>query len=326
MKPLLVLVVWLILVALPHSAHAQTIKTYNSKAAFLADTGATSATGALPNVGKVVDISIDPLGTYTLGSLTFGLTVGSDNIAVGAAGSPAAPDWYPPTATNEIALGFERMQVSTAGPVFSIGFDFIEPDATVQPWGGIPEEATFEILLFNGPALVGQAQFPGSAIPNDVLTFLGVWSDKPFDRVLINDTTGNDDDEYFGEFYTGVTPFGCTLNLGLTYWRHAHDELRARHRPPGDLERLVHVWRQLARFLWSLPVPAISPAVSFLSRSWPPLGNIGVLTTLNRAGDGILCSSFKPWTRRHSVPAVAFSCAGGRADRRRVALRRRKNP
>ena len=93
MKPFLALVVGLILVALPASAHAQTVKTYNSKAAFLADTGATSATGALPNVGKVVDVTVDPLGTYTLGSLTFGLTVGGDNIAVGAAGTAAAPDY-----------------------------------------------------------------------------------------------------------------------------------------------------------------------------------------------------------------------------------------
>ena len=52
-----------------------------------------------------------------------------------------------------------------------------------------------EILLFKGPALVGQAKFPGSTIPNNVVTFLGVWSDRPFDRVVINDTSGNDDDD-----------------------------------------------------------------------------------------------------------------------------------
>ena len=78
-------------------------------------------------------------------------------------------------------------------------------------------ESQVEILLFKGPALVGQAKFPGSTIPNNVVTFLGVWSDRPFDRVVINDTSGNDDDEYFGEFFTGTTPFGCTLALDLSY-------------------------------------------------------------------------------------------------------------
>lgn len=193
------------------AAQAANIKTYlDNKAAFLADTGASSATGPLPDVGRVLDINVDPLGTYTLGSLTFALTVGSNNVAVGATGSGAEPDWYPegaPDGINDIALGYENMQVSTASPVYALGFDFIEPDTTMPSFGGTPVESTYEVLLFDGLALVGQAQFAGTDIPNDVHTFLGVWSDTPFDRVLINDVTGNDDDEFFGEFYTGTAAY-----------------------------------------------------------------------------------------------------------------------
>ena len=295
MRPFLVRFVVLILgLFLPALAHAQNTKIYQSKAAFLADTGATTATGAIPVAGRVVDVAVDPLGTYTLGSLTFGLTVGGDNIAVGAV--LGVPDWYPDTpGINEIALGFERMQVTTAAPVFSFGFDFIEPDANTQTWGGVPEESTYEILLFDGPALVGQALIAGTSIPNDVQTFIGVWNDRPFNRVVINDTSGNDDDEYFGEFYTGTTAPGCTLNLGLSY---TGGILTLNF----DLATAVPVtWNAWLAFgtnslvpLWSVPLPAVSPAVSFpIPFPFPSLGGIGILTTLNTAAGGVVCSSFK---------------------------------
>src|SRR6185503_5327084 len=96
-------------------------------------------------------------------------------------------------------------------------FDIVEPDATMPPWGGTPEESTYEFLLFNGPNFVGRVQFDGALIPNDVETFIGVWSDQPFDRVIVNDITGSDDDEFLGEFYTGTTPFGCTISFSASY-------------------------------------------------------------------------------------------------------------
>jgi Ca2+-binding RTX toxin-like protein len=47
--------------------------------------------------------------------------------------------------------------------------------------------------------------------PDDVLAFVGVWSDRPFDKVEIRDTTATIDDEYFGEVFTGATPLQfCT--------------------------------------------------------------------------------------------------------------------
>ena len=297
MKAAAILVAGLALTsALVHPAHAQDIKTYHDKAAFLADTAATSATGPLPDVGKVLDVGTsDPLGTYALGSLTFSLTVGSDNVSVGAVGTAAAPNWYPQTPEHDMALGFERMQVATGGLVYSFGFDFVEPDVTMPDFGGTPEDSTYEILLFNGPALVGQAQFAGTDIPNDVQTFLGVWSDQPFDRVVINDITGNDDDEFFGEFYTGTLPAGCTVNLNLSY---ASGTFTMNVTLGTAVPRRWTVWLAYGENsqvrLLSVPLPAIATPVSFpVSFPLPPIGTVGLLATVATASGGLSCSDFK---------------------------------
>jgi hypothetical protein len=197
--------------ALATQAQTATIQTFTDKTAFVAATGATSATGPLPDLGLVVP----PALSVTVRSITFSLAPGGDNIAIGAVGTPAAPDWYVEGGVeggndgiNELAMGFENLQAETTGPVFSFGFDFIEPNVTMPSFGGTPVDSTYEVLLFDGPALVGQATF--SDIPDDVFTFLGVWSDMAFDRVLINDIAESpfvDDDEFFREFYTGATAY-----------------------------------------------------------------------------------------------------------------------
>lgn len=276
-------------------AFADDVKTYYNKAVFVAATSATSATGPLPDVGTVLDSSVNPAGTFTLGSVTFGLTFGSDNVAIGALGTAAAPDWYPQTPGNDMALGWERLQVSTSAPVYSFGFDIVEPDVTMPPFGGTPEESTYEFLLFNGPLLVGQVSFDGGKIPNDVQTFIGVWSDKPFDRVVINDISGSDDDEFLGEFYTGTTPSGCTMNLDLSY---AGGTFTMNFELGTAVPRTWSVWlfygeSSSARLL-SVPLPAVTPAVTFpLAFPLPSIGEVGVLTTLATPAGGISCSAFK---------------------------------
>lgn len=40
---------------------------------------------------------------------------------------------------------------------------------------------------------------------NDQKAFVGVWSDQPFDRIAIRETFGTDDNEFYGEFFTGAT-------------------------------------------------------------------------------------------------------------------------
>lgn len=181
-----------------HPAHAAGIRTYSDAATFLAETGATSASGPLPDLGMVA--------SATVGSVTFGIAPGGDNMAIGATGTAADPDWSPLLPGNDIAMGYENLSVALAAPVYSLGFDFAQPDATMPPWGGSPVDSTFEISLYDGATLVGQVSF--TAIPADVATFLGVWSSAPFDGATIIDVTPSpfvDDDEFFGEFYSGAT-------------------------------------------------------------------------------------------------------------------------
>jgi hypothetical protein len=295
MKPFVVLVGGLALTsALASPAYAGGIKKYYDKASFLAQTAATSATGPLPDAGLVLDVSTNPLGTYPLGSLVFSLAPGSDNVAVGAAGTAAAPDWYPQTPGNDMALGWERVQVSTTGPVYSFGFDIVEPDATMPPFGGTPEESTYEFLLFNGPAFVGRVEFDGASIPNDVETFIGVWSDQPFDRVIINDITGSDDDEFYGEFYTGDTPLGCTMKVTVSY---AAATLTIDVTLGSTIPRTWNLWivhgKKAATRQFAVAIPVLPVETRRLSIPLTPRGEVGILSTLQKAGEGVACSAFE---------------------------------
>ncbi len=111
----------------PRASAAQ-IKTYDDRSAFLAETGGGSATGALPDLGLVT--------SATVGSVTFGLAPGGDNIAIGAVGTLAAPDWYAPLPGNDIALGFENLSATLATPVYALGWEFAQPDVTMPSFGG----------------------------------------------------------------------------------------------------------------------------------------------------------------------------------------------
>ena len=193
------------------SAANPTLQTFDDKATFLAATNAVNATGALPNIGLVA-------GSTTLGSVTFGLAPGGNNVYIGAAGTVAAPDWYPQTPGNDIALGYENLEVSLPAPVYALGFELVEPNTTMPFYGGAAVDSTYQVTLFNGSTQVGQLSFNA---PDDVLAFVGVQSDTAFDRADIIDVTqdadGNPepnigDDEYFGQFYTSVTP-ATPINL-----------------------------------------------------------------------------------------------------------------
>ena len=190
----------------PHVFHmlertgAEQARYYDDKASFLAATGAVNATGPLPNLGLVADSS-NPNASATIGSVTLSLAPGGDNMFIG--GLAIVSDWYPQRPGNEIALGFERFQVRTAAPVYALGFEVIEPHTTMPSWGGTPVDSTYVVTLFAGDAQVGQFTFN---VSDDVVAFVGVWSTTAFDRIVIIDTSDSDDDEYFGEFFTGTTP------------------------------------------------------------------------------------------------------------------------
>lgn len=171
-----------------------TLQTFDTKSAFLAATGATSATGPLPNLGSVVDES----GSVTVGTITFRVAPGGGYLVVGGGGSF---DWYPPTPGHDLALAYEKLQVQTAAPVHSLGFEIVEPNATIPVHGGVPLPSPYVVTLYSGANVVGEFVVD---VPDDVVAFVGVWSDTAFDRVTIIDSNGTDDDEYFGQFYTGT--------------------------------------------------------------------------------------------------------------------------
>ncbi len=187
---------------------APPLESFDDKVAFLEATGAEAATGELPDLGLVS-------GSVQIGSVTFAPAPGGADIAIGAAGTPAAPDWYPETPGNDIAMGYENLQVSLATPVYALGFDMVEPITTMPAYGGTPVDSTYQITLFSGTARVGSLTFN---VPDDVQAFVGVRSRAPFDRAWIVDVTRDatgaaspfiDDDEYFGQFYTATTPTGA---------------------------------------------------------------------------------------------------------------------
>lgn len=208
---------------------------FTDRAAFEAATGASSATGPIPDVGEVVFSGSPP---YTLGSVTFELGPGGDNIAFGGLNVPGLPggDWYPDTPGNDIALGIESMIVTADAPVYAMGFVMYEPDATLPPWGGVAQDSTYEITVSLGGVPI--STFTINA-PDDVEAFVGVWAPFAFDSLTIVDITGGvfvDDDEYFGEFLTGTTPSFC----------------------PGDVDGDLSVGLSDIAVLiqnWTLPVP-----------------------------------------------------------------------
>jgi len=182
-----------------HAALAQ-ITVFSDQSTFLAATGGASATGPLPDLGMVI--------SAVVGTITFSVAPGGDNLAIGGAGVAGLPtgDWYPESPGNDIAMGYENLLVEMAAPVYALGFDLYEPDATMPPWGGSPQDSTYQVTLYSAGVQVAQFTFNA---PDDVAAFVGVWSATAFDSATIIDITGGvfvDDDEYFGEFYTGDTP------------------------------------------------------------------------------------------------------------------------
>jgi hypothetical protein len=196
---------------------AATLLPCTDKAVFLATTGAISASGPIPDLGAV--------GSAKLGSVNLGIAPGGDDLIIGPFGTDAAPDWCPLLPGHDIAQGYENLSLDFDAPVTSFGLDFVQPDATMPPFGGTPVDSTFEVRLYADEAFIGQVTF--TSIPVDELTFLGVCSDTAFDRATIIDVTDSpfiDDDEFYGEIFAAPGPFAWN-NLGYGLGGVAGDPL-----------------------------------------------------------------------------------------------------
>jgi len=185
-------------------AHAALL-TYSDQATFLAATGATDATGPLPDLGLRDDGVVPGSSTTPVGSATFYAArwvMGADGVA--------GFDWTTLLPGHDIAISDsatggadESLDVSFTSLVYSAGFDFSEPslDGNVQDGCyATCVDSTFEVTLKNGAATVGSFQFNAA---DDTAAFVGVWSSVAFDKLEIREIVGTDDDEFYGRFFTG---------------------------------------------------------------------------------------------------------------------------
>jgi len=174
-----------------------TMITYSNKASFLAATGATSATGSLPNLGNVG-------ASQVVGSVTFNTLSG--DLFFGTGG---ASQWSTVLPGNELAIsGVESFQIGVPGSIYSLGFDFLEPTGSGRTDGCNTTtcyDSTFAVTLLLGGVAIPGATFYYNA-PDDIAAFVGVWTDFAFDGAKIVDVTNTIDNEFWGEFYTGTEP------------------------------------------------------------------------------------------------------------------------
>lgn len=178
------------------------ITVFSSLAAFQSATGATSATGALPDLTGV-------RYSQHIGSVTFGDVNGNGFWVGGLAPMYSPSDWTTLLPGHEIAVNYmENLDVAFDAPaVYSAGFQFAEPGliSPSSPYahpGGYPyADSTFSVTLKLGSTVVGSFNFNA---PDETASFVGVWSDTAFNRMEIRETSGAIEDEYFGEFYSGT--------------------------------------------------------------------------------------------------------------------------
>ena len=172
------------------SAHAHAdVVVFSDQAAFAAATSATQATSPYTDTG--FNAFTGPMNSIVSGSVTF--TRASGGLYMGDASTRLTG--------AEISIDdVESMDVAFAGPVFSMGFDFVEPETDPLVNASFVD-STFTVSLFDGAVSVGALTFNAG---NDVASFIGVWSTQAFTRAEIRETQGGIENEFFGQFYTGT--------------------------------------------------------------------------------------------------------------------------
>ena len=200
------------LVALSATCADAAMITFSNQGAFLGATGASSATGPLPDAGAVAP-------GFTVGSASFTTLSGQLFMGTGGLFPGVVTDWSASLPGNDIAIsGVESFRVDLVAPVYSFGFDFFEPNVNSTTFPVTDDcfaacfDSTFTVNLYSGATLLGSFNYNA---PDAVAAFVGAWTDFAFNRVEIIDTTATIDDEYWGEFYTGTEPVPEPGTMGL---------------------------------------------------------------------------------------------------------------
>jgi hypothetical protein len=183
-------------VSLPSLAN---MSVFTDKTSFLTQSGATNASGALPNLGRV------PGNILAAGSVMISLGAGGTELYSGTGGISGAmnEDWTTLLPGADIAIsGPENLEIALKNPVFSFGYDIVEPE--FGPNVNAPfVDSSFTVTLSLVGAMVGTFSFNPA---NDTAAFIGVWTDSPFDSVSIVETQALSlrENEFYGRFFSGT--------------------------------------------------------------------------------------------------------------------------
>lgn len=198
--------------------------TSTDKAAFLAETSATSV-GGFPSGSHVASFTAGEAHFQIVNPSTFNFS-----------------DWTSRLPGVDMGInGKEQFNVSFANPVHAFGFDIVEvqndPNLNAAPF----VDSIFTMDFYRLGLLVGTHVFNA---PNDAASFVGVWMNNTFDQVRLRETVGGIENEFFGTFYsgkalpTGVPDGGSSLAMvggvcGLL--ASASSLRRARQTPAGTV-------------------------------------------------------------------------------------------
>ncbi len=180
-------------------AGAATVSTFNTLASFQASTGATAATGALPTGGS--SFSSSTVGSVTFSAPNAQFVNWSTLLSAVQTGGVLVVSQGAGDVGGVINDG---INAQFAAPVFSAGFAFHEPGSSTAVFDGCNTtciNSQWSLRLMSGATLVAAVPW---TFPKDQATFVGVWSDTAFNRLEIRETVGTDDNEFYGQFYTGL--------------------------------------------------------------------------------------------------------------------------
>lgn len=196
------------------TVEAANIALFDNRNQFANITGATTASGPLPDVASV-------LNSYQSGSVIF-YDVNGYGFWLGGISNLLPPDWSQLLAGNQLAINsLENLNVIFDSPVYSAGFDFVEPAANSSnhPYANDAfypfVDSTFTVTLKNATDLIARFDFNR---PEEIASFVGVWSNQAFDRLEIRETIGGIEDDYFGNFYSGLQPMPVPVQSAIWLW------------------------------------------------------------------------------------------------------------
>lgn len=149
--------------------------------------------------------------SFSAGGLTFTVDGSATNLIVGV-----ADEWSTVIPGNDLAISNpEDFKIDFATTITGFSFLLHEPTTSDVKQDGCNAacvETTFSFKLFSGANQVGSFSLDPA---NDVANFVGFSSLSGFDKLVVDDVTNAIDNEFFGNFRTGVATIPLPAGLPL---------------------------------------------------------------------------------------------------------------